>query len=472
MSEAVGRSSESVQATVEKLGVMRRKLSITVPQSVIQEARSQKLEELRRQVTLPGFRPGRAPLPLVTRMFANEIDDELKGEVIQKAISQAVKDNDLNVLGEPELPDEDISLPKEGALEFEIVVDVAPEFELKPEQYKGLKIVTEDVAVKTDDVNAALSRLQAQEAQRVRVDDEQVQDYDYILGKAQILIGDEIIQEKNDVQTPSSVFTSIVGVDAPGFRGIVVGGKVGETRDIPAKLTDEFEKEEHRGADCVLRLTIEGIERMVSPELNDEFAKKLGFESMEQVRNVLWAQLQREKMNVARRKMQDRIMEELVSRVEMELDDDIIERETQRALDDFRARLVSRGIAEEEADKQVEEFRSQTRDRMVKRLKYDLILESIASQEDLTPTLDEIMETLGEIARTQNTSARALFRQLQKEGRLVSFIADMRRGKAEKFIIDNAEIEVAEEGVPLLGEEATSTTDAEEKDESNALEMP
>jgi trigger factor len=117
--------------TVEDAGPGTKKVSVEIPQERIATKLAEQFKGLRKQATIPGFRPGHAPQKLVEKMFANDVRDQVRGDLIRESYEQALEKNSLQVLGEPEFDNaEEIKLPDDGPLTYSFSVEVQPEFTL------------------------------------------------------------------------------------------------------------------------------------------------------------------------------------------------------------------------------------------------------------------------------------------------------------------------------------------------------
>jgi trigger factor len=117
--------------TVEDIGPARKKLTIEVPAARIAKKFDAGYQKLKTDAQVPGFRRGRAPLRLLEKRFGSSIRDEVKGQIVSECYGQAIEDQKLEVLGEPEIKDaEKLKLPESGPLKFEVEVEVLPTFEL------------------------------------------------------------------------------------------------------------------------------------------------------------------------------------------------------------------------------------------------------------------------------------------------------------------------------------------------------
>ena len=115
---------------IEDSGPCKKKISVEIPEEKVQKMLKEDYEDLRRDAVIPGFRKGRAPLRLLEKKFGDDVSNQVKAKLLADASDSAVKDNDLDLLGDPDIDYENIELPESGPMKFEFEVEVRPDFEL------------------------------------------------------------------------------------------------------------------------------------------------------------------------------------------------------------------------------------------------------------------------------------------------------------------------------------------------------
>ena len=124
--------------TIEDSGPCKKKVTIEIPQESIKKALDERYGELRKDADVPGFRKGRAPIRLLEKRFGSEVSEQIKLKLLVDASDSALKDNELNTLGEPDFDHEKVELPDEGPMKFDFEVEVRPQFELP--ELEGIKV--------------------------------------------------------------------------------------------------------------------------------------------------------------------------------------------------------------------------------------------------------------------------------------------------------------------------------------------
>src|SRR5678815_4550453 len=153
---------------VEDAGPGTKKVSVEIPQERIATKLAERFKDLRKQAAIPGFRPGHAPQKLVEKMFATDVRNQVRGDLIRESYEQALEKNSLQVLGEPEFDEaEKIELPESGSLNYTFSVEVQPEFSLP--DLKQLKVKKPKIDIGEENVEQAMLNLRQQQGTLVPV---------------------------------------------------------------------------------------------------------------------------------------------------------------------------------------------------------------------------------------------------------------------------------------------------------------
>ena len=267
------------------------KLEITIPAQDAKKAYDNAVKTYSQYVNIPGFRKGKAPKTMVERQVGKErIQQEALDRLLPKFIDEAVKENNLDIVTQPELT----------AVKFEDGKDVEAtlKLEVKPEltvgEYKNLKVDVEDAVIPADAVEKSIERLLNQYSQVVEVKEKRnaketdivVIDFDGSVDGEKIKGG----EGKNyNLDLAHSNFI-------PGFAEAIVGKPLNEEFDVNVTFPEEYHEESLKGKPAVFKVTIKELKERIMPELNDEFAKKVGnFETVDALKEDIQKHLDAQK---------------------------------------------------------------------------------------------------------------------------------------------------------------------------------
>ena len=191
--EAQEAEASKNNVTIEDTGPCKKKVTIEVPEETIHKVLDEKFSEIRREAVLPGFRKGRAPLRLVEKRFSTDIRQQTKLQLLVEAADEAIKDNKLDTLGDPDIDHEKVELPEKGPMTFDFEVEVRPEFEMP--EVEGIEIKKPKTEVTDEQVDKELESMRRRAGVWVPKEDEGVAEGDQIV--ADVVLKVEGSEEQN-----------------------------------------------------------------------------------------------------------------------------------------------------------------------------------------------------------------------------------------------------------------------------------
>lgn len=380
-----------MQATIEKMEGNHAHLSVEVPKERVDEALERAYRKIARNILIPGFRKGKAPRRLVERYVGSEtLLQEALDELLPEAYRDAVEATGIEPIDRPQVTDVSIDVGK--PLSFKAVVEVKPEVTLG--DYRAIRVKREAVAVSDEDVEQTLQQLREQQAQLVAVAEE-----DAVAEKglfATIDFAGRIDGEPFEGGEAKNYVLEIgAGRLIDGFEDQLVGMKVGEQKDIQVTFPEDYGREELAGKDAVFTVTLHELKRKELPELDDEFAKSVGdFETLAALREDIKKSLTERAEADAEAQLRNQVVEQVVEQSEVDVPNVLVERRIDQLVADFTRQLATAGLTLEDYLKYQEQdeqaFRDAFRERAVKDVKAELVLDAIARKEQLAPTDEEL----------------------------------------------------------------------------------
>jgi trigger factor len=450
---------------VADIGPCKKKVHVEVPPEEVDEKLQQRFAELQTTMELPGFRRGRAPLKLVRRRFSEQVINEVKVSLIAESYQKAVEDNSLKPLEDPDIDPEKLELEEEKAFMFDAEVEVAPSFELP--KYKGIKVVRRGADVTDEEVDEVIGDLRRRSAQQVPVEEGTEAEEGHILvADLRFSVGDEELWGEENV--PFRLTGNTVGpIRVPELLETLKGAKMGDERQLPAGFPDDFRDEKVRGKQGTLTVKMNEIKREELPEINDEWAKTWGVETVEQLRVRAQHDVEQVKEDDSKKDIDRQIVEKLLAEADFELPGGLVERRAKRRASSFRFQLLYQGVPAEEIEKRTEEIEETSRGATERDLKAEFFFEEIAEKEELQPTDAEAEQWVQAIAARRGVPAQRYRRELEQRGELDALRRQLMEFKVLQFLRDNAE--VVDEGAEGP-EPSTELQDEGEKPEAEASE--
>ena len=328
-----------MNVTIEDAGPCKKVLKFEIPKETVETEFEKKTLEVCNTVELPGFRKGRAPRKLIEKRFGSQIKDEVKQTIVSDCYQKTVEEHKLNPVGNPQFGE--IKLEIGQPLNFDATLEVWPAFEIN--QYKGLKLKKKPATVTDEDMQKTLQGMSLRRAQLTVVKDGKVKKADHIICDCKIEVNGNVILEDDDVEIIVSGGITIFDIMVPDLAAKLEGAQSGEECKVDVKLSDNFAQEEYRGKNAKLKLAVKEIKRLALPEINEDFAKTLGFESLEDLKTNTRKRIEIDKKNWVEDDLRNQILDTLIMQTNFELPQDFVNYHTERRIYKHQLDLLKRG---------------------------------------------------------------------------------------------------------------------------------
>jgi len=435
-----------MSVTIENAGPCRKKLRIEVSAERVGGVRTEILNEFRKMASVPGFRPGKAPEPMVEKRYAAEIDDELRKRIIPESYREALTEQKLRAVGYPQIGE--VQYQPGKPLVYQAMVDTAPEFEVP--EYKGIAVKKKPAPVKDEDIAKTVEAIRDQQADFATVDGRGVRTGDFvILNYSGVSDGKPIAQLAPEAAAlgENKDFWLLVSSDSfvPGFCDQLIGAQAGEKRQVLVDFPADFPQKPLAGKKATYFVDVTGIREKKLPEVNDELAKKAGVESLEKLNAEIRKGLEAEADGRSRTEMRNQVIEHLLKQVEFELPESLIAQETRGIVYDMVRENTMRGVPKEQLEKQKDEIFGFAAQSAKERLKTSFVLDAIADAEKIGVEENEVKQRIAELAQRYRTTPEKLRAQLDENDGLGEIEEQIRVGKTLDFLLANAKIETTAE---------------------------
>lgn len=446
---------EALDVAVEDVGSLRRKLTITVPRTFIDEQLEEQYGELSREALVPGFRKGRAPRRLLEKRFGNEVGETLVQQLVGTGCLAAIEKADLKVLGDPMLWATEkeaatptlldfqeamklMQIPKDGDLVFSCEVEIRPEFEL-PELEK-IPLTRPVIEVTDEMVTAQIDRFRSTQGHyEALAEDGQVALDDVITADLKMASEGTVLKEQKDIQLAARGQV-LDGVVLEKLGETLVGARAGDVRTISGQIPDTYIKEELRGKQADFEISIRRIQRMVLPEMNEEFVKSLGFETQDELRDWIRKDIESRVGDQVRQGLAEQVRKYLLDNVPIDLPERMSERQVARVMYRRMVELYQQGVASDEVTKHIDALKTAAQNEVARELKLGFIMEKLSDQFDVEVTEGEVNSQIAWIAQRQGQRFDRVRDRLAKEGALDNLYLAIRDSKLVDLLIETAEI--------------------------------
>ena len=341
------------------------------------------------QVTIDGFRKGKAPKDIFIKTYGKEtLYVEAIDVALPKAYKKVLEDNKLVPACEPKV---EVKGMDDDHIEFEFVIITKPE--VKISKYKGLgvkkekaKVTKEEIAHELDHMRGHLAEIVVKEKGKVEKGDIAVIDFE---GFVDGVAFDGGKGEDYSLEIGSNTFI-------PGFEDGVIGMKKGETKDVKVKFPEDYVAD-LKGKDAVFKVTVKEIKTRVLPEVNEDFFKDLGYDDIktqEELEKKIESHILEHKNEEIENKYIDALIDAGIKNMTVEINPEIIDEEVQRMIEDLGKRLEMQGVPLESylqfTGMTMDKFKENARPEAEKHIKSRYLLDEIVAKEKLDATEEEI----------------------------------------------------------------------------------
>ncbi|MFQ5964177.1 MAG: trigger factor [Candidatus Scalinduaceae bacterium] len=421
---------------IEEIGPCKKLLKIEIPKEKIEVEWQKQLNELCKMANLPGFRKGKAPKKLIERKYNDRIMDQVKQTIVNDTYQEAIEKNKLSPVGEPEMGNIKLELGK--PLNFDVKMEVLPTFELG--EYKGMQLKKKPVSITNEDMDNALKAMSRQRAQLIIVDDGKVEDGDYIICDCEVRVESKAVWKDEDLEITVSG-TTVAGINVPDLKKNLLGTRSREKHSIKVELGENFPVEQYRHKPAELELSLKEIKRPDIPEINDELAKQIGYDSLGALKEFLSKRLETEKKAQVDNDLREQIYKNLLEMANFDLPEDLIESQSNKRLHKYQIELLNKGTPLEEIQKDLENLKNASEESVVRDFKLSLVLERIAEKEKIFVTETDVNKRINMLASMYGIEPSKMRMQLEKLDSMSNLRYQMKESKTVDFLIKEAAIE-------------------------------
>jgi len=425
--------------TIEEVGPCKKKVVIEIPQETIKDATDEQYNSLRKGALVPGFRKGRAPRRLLEKRFGKETTEQIKLKLLADASDSAIKDNKLEVLGEPDIDFEKIELPAEGPLKFDFEIEVRPDFGLP--ELEGIAVEKRKPQVTDEQIDREIEQLQKRSGIWVPRDDGEVELGDQIIADVVLKSDNTEQQEKLDnieIMVRPNGFVGAIPVEK--LDELLIGAKPGDTRQVGVDVPKTYFREEYRGKKIDIQITVKDIKWLKPAPLDEDFFRRFGFEDeddlRERMRDALQAQLETE----VRTEMTEQIYKYLLENTEFELPMDVVAEQSAGLLQRQYTNLMRLGLHREQLEEQMERLRASSDRQAQEQLKKFFIVDKVAERLGIEVSEEEINGHIAQLAIRQGQRPERMREEMVRNGLLAQFRLQVREDKCIAKLLESAKI--------------------------------
>jgi len=427
-----------MNVTETKSEGLSREFRVSIPKGELAAKLNEKISEMAPKVNLKGFRPGKVPAAHIKKMYGKSIMADIVNDVVQESSDKALAEKSLRPASRPSIKldtDQDKLIAGEADLDYSMQLEVMPEFE--PTDVTMITLERMVAEVPEDEINDALKRLA-----------DNNKSYETKEGKAET--GDAVVidfvgsidGEKFDGGAAEG-HTLVIGSGRfiPGFEEQLVGAAAGDDVNVNVTFPDEYQVDTLKGKPALFEVKVHEVKGAKDPEINDDFAKSLGLETLDSLKEAIKGQIAGELSFATRQQVKRVLLDALDERHAFDLPPLMVKAEFDQIWSQFEAEKNAGRLSEEDKGKSDEELRAEYQKIAERRVRLGLVLAEIGRRADVQITNDEIVRALRqEASRYPGQEKQVIEFYTKNQGAMAQLRAPIYEEKVVDYILEKATV--------------------------------
>ena len=416
------------------------KLEITVDAEKFENAMKKVYFQNAKYINIPGFRKGKAPRAVVERHVGTErIKQEAIENLMPKAINQAVVDNNLDIIAQPYVTNYNFNIGED--------LTVTAKAELRPEvtlgQYKDLTLEVKDSPVEEDAMQKSIDRLLEQHSTQETVIDRPTKDSDIAVIDFEGTANGEKIVGGDAKNYPLDLGHSNF---IPGFAEQLVGKNLNDEFEIKVNFPEDYHDEKLKGQPATFKIKINEIKEKKLPELNDEFAQKVGsFKNVDELKADIKNYLETQRERTNKMNSENEVFKAVIDAAKVDIPQSMIDREVNSLREEYKQRLAAQGInwdALVKAQGEDQLLKNLDEDAMT-RIKNSLVIDKIAKVENIKLEQKDLEAKFAQLGAAYGLKPQDLLKQLGQNPEVLASISQQAMNdKVREFLMNNNKVEI------------------------------
>ncbi|HIG22141.1 trigger factor [Henriciella sp.] len=420
---------------------LSRMYKVKVPASELKARLDARIEEIRPQMRLKGFRPGKVPASHVRKMFGQSLMGEVIEAVMKETSEKAITDADVRPASQPDMHMEsDMEKVIEGQedLAYHMHVDIMPDFE--PADMSGITIKKPVAEVDDAQLEETLDQVAENNMKfEPRGKTAKAKDGDAVVIDFVGKIDGEPF-EGGAAEGHTLVLGS--GSFIPGFEEQLVGTKTGEQKDVEVTFPEQYQAEHLAGKAAVFEVKVNEVRAPKKPDIDEEFAKGLGIDSLEELKTMLKTQLQQELDNASRAKAKRHLLDALDEKHDFDLPPKMVDMEFDQIWQQLQSEMDAGRVSDEDKEKSEDELKDEYRKIAERRVRLGLVLAEIGRIQEIKISEQEVQQALIREAQRYPGQERQVLEFFQKnEGAMAQLRAPIYEDKVVDHLLETVKVE-------------------------------
>jgi trigger factor len=425
-----------MQLTIQDISPVEKRVDFEVPWTEVSPRLDKAYNDLRRDVRLRGFRPGKAPRPVLEKLYRGQVEEDVARELVELSLGQAIRERQIEPVAPPRV--DRIDLRSGQPFKFSARVEVRSQVE--PKNYTGIPLERRPPRVGDEQLAEALERYRKQLTTFTPVEGRaESRSSDVLLVELSGRIGEHKIKKNSvavDLGEEAEADAPLPGLPAQ-LRGIAIAS--GSQHEIRYTIAEDTKPKELAGKQVSLKVTIKEARERKTPSLDDELAKDTGeADTLEELKGKVRERLLEADKTRVKRELESALVKELVKRNPFAIAKALVERHAEGILARARMQLSMMGLDVESLDP--ERMKAEFKDEAEEEARASVLLRAIAEREGVEVTDGDVQKRVAELAAARQTSAKKLRAELEQNQSMPALKAQIREEKTLELLVSQAKI--------------------------------
>lgn len=423
-----------MQVHVEDISPVQKKITIEIPAERVDEEIDKAYSAIQKKAKLQGFRPGKAPMQLIKRTYADAMRDDVMRRLYQQTLYKALDEHKVEPLDSPTI-ESDILEPG-VPFKYSAIIEVMPQILLN--EQTGLTVKKEIYVSRPENIDAELKRMQENMAQMIPLDENAAVENGHTVSVDYSVTVAGPPEENSGDQSAEVEVGS--GKLLPGFEEQLIGLKAGESKEFTLELPAGADQPESAGKSGLFKVTVKEIKRKELPELDDEFAQQFGeYDTMEELRAKMVEYHEKHEKERIENEFKERVIQALIQKNPLDVPESMVKRQLDHMFENLKNRLKSQQMSLEMMGLDAEGFRARFRDDAIDKVRGGLLLMALVEKENISVSDDDLDAHYEKIAAgNPDMLVRIKEYYSSNQNAKNSIISEIKEDKAISYLIGHA----------------------------------
>ncbi len=417
---------------IESLGPTRKKIHVVVPKELVRKEIDGVYSELKKNAKVKGFRPGKTPRQILERYYSDYVREQVISKLITNTYEGALSESSISPVSQPTLESDELT---EGEpFKYSAIVEVNPEIDVK--DYTGIPLKGRNVKVEETEIVKRRDQLQNHHAQlKTIAEDRPVKDGDFVVIDFEGSIDGKPLKDGKGQGVSVEIGSGRFSID---IEKALIGARPDEEKEVEITFPEDHRQSDLAGKKALFQIKVREIREKVLPSLDDEFAKDVGCESLEELEKKIRSEIEEEKRLEVKQELENQILDFLIKKNAFEVPESAVTRQLEALIRDLKLNLAYRGVDFRGSGLDEEKLREQYRDRAIREVRSNLLLQRIAELEKIDANQKELGQRFEEIAGRTNQTKGKVEAYYRKNNLVESLRAQLIGEKTLQFLLDRA----------------------------------